>query len=397
MLRILILAGTLLWGAATPFTERGKTDFDTFLQLLNPYGQWTKQNNVWLYQPFESYIPMTEGRWVYTDFGWYWQGQRPFSWATDHYGVWLLGQDNVWRWKPDGNWQPAKVEWRGTPTMIGWRPTPMNRYGEMTEPETERYARPEEWIFVPRTTIVHTFMASEVTTGAASKAILDKSETINHTFVAWREIDRDGPDPYDVYGVAKSFLAEQTPTQTVQTMNIGGDEDSAPIIVAAPAAPAATDPATAKPDKDKEKKPPIYTVMSLPDFYYQTKPNPLKLELYVYRPEIHQDGEGIQRRVDVWHNPPARAANREKVSRVLEHGTLIIDGSGSSVVTTSTTVTTPVTAPASAVTTSNSGPVTITATSSTPATTSASKPAVPVTATTSTVTTPDKPASYRSK
>lgn len=325
MLRTLILAGSLLLGAAAPFSERTKTDFDTFLQLLNPYGKWSKPETVWLYEPFEPYTPMTEGRWIYTDFGWYWQGQRPFSWATDHYGVWLLGRDNIWRWKPDGNWQPAKVEWRGTPAVVGWRPTPMNRYGEMTEPETARYERPEEWIFLPREKLTKTFMATEVTTGAASKPLLEQSESVNHTFVSWRELDRMGPDPYDVYGVAKSFLAQQTMTPPQQTVNLGGSggEEGGSIIVTAPAGPTTS----TDEEKDKEAKPPIHVIMSLPNFYFEAKPNPLKpLELYVYRPEIFQDAEGIQRRVDVWHNPPARAANREKVSRVLEHGTLIIDG-----------------------------------------------------------------------
>lgn len=371
MLRTLILAGTLLLGAAAPFTERTKTDFDTFLQLLNPYGKWAKLENVWLYEPFEPYTPMTEGRWVYTDFGWYWQGQRPFSWATDHYGVWRLGTDNVWRWKPDGNWQPAKVEWRGTPQMLGWRPTPSNRFGEMTESETTRYARPEEWIFLPREKLTKTFMSTEVVTGLVAKPILEQSESINHTFVSWRELDRTGPDPYDAYGVAKSFLAQQAESRPAPTMNISGGDDASPIIVAAPAGPVANEPAK---DGDKDKKPPIYTIMSLPNFYFEVKPNPLKpLNLYVYRPEIYQDAEGIQRRVDVWHNPPARKANREKVSRVLEHGTLIIDGS-----TPTATASTPVTpaAPAPTVTTST--------------------PAKPAEKTEPLAPTP-KPANYRSK
>lgn len=307
-----------------PFTERTKTDFDTFLQLLNPYGKWVQQNKVWLYEPLEPCVPMTEGQWVYTDFGWYWLGKRPYSWATDHYGRWLLGEDNVWRWKPDADWQPAKVEWRGTTDFIGWRSTPINRYGEMTEPEASRYARPEEWVFVPRAKLTGPITPGDVVAADKSREILDKSEQINHTFVAWRDIDRSGPDPYDVYGVAKSFLAEQTmgATKSAPAVDVsGGGDDASPIIVAAPGAAGADSP-------DREKKPPIHTLMSLPDFYYEVKPNPLKpLDLYVYRPEIFQDADGVQRRVEVWQNPPARQANKDKVTRVLERGTLIIDGS----------------------------------------------------------------------
>lgn len=365
ILRTLILAGTLLCGAVTPFTERTKTDFDTFLQLLNPYGHWVKQEAVWLYEPFDSYTPMTDGQWIYTDFGWYFQGKRPFSWATDHYGVWILGADNVWRWKPDGIWQASKVEWRGTPKMIGWRPTTFNRYGEMTESEANRYARPEEWIFLPREKLTKAFAASECVVGVVAKPLVEESEAINHTYTAWREIDRTGPDPYDVYGLAKSFLAEQTMTpKNGAVKNIGGGgEDAVPIIVAAP------EPETPKGplNPNDDKKLPIHPIMSLPTFYTEVKPSPAKpLDLYVYRPEIFQDGEGIQRRIDVWHNPPARKANMEKVTRVLERGTLVIDGKTpppSSTASAPVTATVPTTA-------TNAAPQTVT--SSTPTTTGSS-------------------------
>jgi hypothetical protein len=366
MFRALIYAGALLLGAVIPFTERTKTDFDTFLRLLNPYGHWVKQSNVWFYEPFQPYIPLTEGQWIYTDFGWYWNGTRPFSWATDHYGAWKLGQDNVWRWKPDPDWQPAKVEWRGTSEFIGWRATSMNRFGEITEPEAERYNHPGEWIFVPRKKLTGSLTPADIITGEKGKTLLDQSEAVNHTYVSWREIDRLGPDPYDVYGVAKSFLAQQTMgAQAEKAVNIAGDDDASPIIVAAPAPSAGS--ADSK-DKEKEKKPPIYTIYSLPDFYYIVKFNPLKpFDLYIYRPEIFQDSDGIQRRLDVWHNPKVQKANLEKVNRVLEHGTLIIDGKGSS--TSSSTTAAPVDS-ASASTASDSDNSTPTSTASTTTTSS---------------------------
>lgn len=350
ILRALILAAGMLLGAAAPFSERTKTDFDTFLQLLNPYGHWVKMDQRWLYEPLEPYIPMTEGQWMYTDFGWYWLGKRPFSWATDHYGVWLLGEDNVWRWKPDPSWSAAKVEWRGTPSIIGWRPTTLDRFGEMTEPETKRYARPEEWTFFPRTKLTTPFTSADVTVG--DKTTLEQSEIINHTFVTWREIDRFGPDPYDAYGVAKSILTQTVvPPGSNRQIDVGAGDDSSPLIVSAPKL---TDrsPVDDKKD-DNQKKPPIHTIMSLPSFYFSAKPDPLQpLNLYVYRPEIYQDSDGIQRRIEVWQNPPVAAANREKVNKVLEHGTYVIDVNTPSITnsvppsaTTSTTVSSPSSTP----------------------------------------------------
>ncbi len=35
--------------ADTTYVDRGKTDFDTFLQLLNPYGTWSKIDGLGLH------------------------------------------------------------------------------------------------------------------------------------------------------------------------------------------------------------------------------------------------------------------------------------------------------------------------------------------------------------
>ncbi len=58
----------------TPFTDRGKTDFDTVLQILNPYGTWSKIEGKWAFTPRDHQVPYTDGRWIYTEYGWYWKG-----------------------------------------------------------------------------------------------------------------------------------------------------------------------------------------------------------------------------------------------------------------------------------------------------------------------------------
>src|SRR5689334_7249602 len=33
--------------------------------------------------------PYCDGEWVWTDCGWYWQSDEPWSWACYHYGSWF--------------------------------------------------------------------------------------------------------------------------------------------------------------------------------------------------------------------------------------------------------------------------------------------------------------------
>ena len=104
--------GTISHGgmtADTAYTNRGKTDFDTALQLLNPYGSWSKIKGKWAFTPRDHLAPYTDGRWIYTEYGWYWKGRLPHSWATEHYGYWKRGADKVWSWYPGPYWLPEII------------------------------------------------------------------------------------------------------------------------------------------------------------------------------------------------------------------------------------------------------------------------------------------------
>ena len=65
-----------------------------------------------------------EGRWNWTDNGWYWDSDEPFGWATYHYGRWYNDDYYGWLWVPDDQWGPSWVEWRYKDDYIGWAPLP---------------------------------------------------------------------------------------------------------------------------------------------------------------------------------------------------------------------------------------------------------------------------------
>jgi hypothetical protein len=73
--------------------------------------------------------PYCDGRWEYTDCGWYWDSEEPWGWACCHYGSWVDDPTYGWLWVPGTDWAPAWVSWRIGDGYIGWAPMPPRRVG----------------------------------------------------------------------------------------------------------------------------------------------------------------------------------------------------------------------------------------------------------------------------
>ena len=184
--------------ADTKYTERGKTDFDTFLQILNPYGTWSKINGLWAYTPTDHGAPYTDGRWLYTEFGWYWKGTRPHSWATEHYGYWKRGTDKVWSWYPGPFWLPETIEMRRTQDYIGWRSGEVDDTGNFVESPIDRYTKFDEWSFVTLAQFADPIAPEVLAKSDVVHTQLENSTDCRHTYMTYREIERPGPHPADI-------------------------------------------------------------------------------------------------------------------------------------------------------------------------------------------------------
>jgi len=68
---------------------RTERDFD---QPLSPYGHWVEvadYGRCWVPNGVDrDWRPYSDGRWVFTDAGWTWDSDEPYSWAVYHYGRW---------------------------------------------------------------------------------------------------------------------------------------------------------------------------------------------------------------------------------------------------------------------------------------------------------------------
>ena len=75
-----------------------------------------------------AYVPYTNGQWVYTDDGWYFDGATPYEDVTFHYGRWVYNPYAGWVWVPGRVWAPAWVDWYDDDDYIAWTPVPPECY-----------------------------------------------------------------------------------------------------------------------------------------------------------------------------------------------------------------------------------------------------------------------------
>jgi len=97
-----------------------------FYTSLAPHGSWIEIGfGTTAWKPAHTkrnWQPYHDGRWIYTDYGWYWDSYESFGDIVYHYGRWFYDDYYGWLWIPDYEWAPAWVEWRYDDHYIGWAP-----------------------------------------------------------------------------------------------------------------------------------------------------------------------------------------------------------------------------------------------------------------------------------
>lgn len=104
----------------------GYISFQTFYDQLSPYGIWTyspEYGYVWAPNAGRYFKPyFSNGRWVYTHYGWTWVSNYRWGWAPFHYGRWIYDDWRGWLWVPGYDWAPAWVAWGNYNNNYGWAP-----------------------------------------------------------------------------------------------------------------------------------------------------------------------------------------------------------------------------------------------------------------------------------
>ena len=115
----------------TALPPQQQVTYQYFQNSLTPYGTWvtipgygvcwqpTVATTVVDWRPYGH-----SGRWLYSDYGWYWHSDYSWGWAPFHYGRWFRPTGYNWCWIPDTTWGPAWVSWRYSDAYCGWAPLP---------------------------------------------------------------------------------------------------------------------------------------------------------------------------------------------------------------------------------------------------------------------------------
>jgi FecR protein len=100
-------------------------DIATYGDELDRHGAWyyeTEVGHVWRPYVSADWQPYSDGRWVWTAYGWTWVPYESWGWATSHYGRWGFNSSLGWYWIPGATWAPAWVSWAVGGDYVGWCP-----------------------------------------------------------------------------------------------------------------------------------------------------------------------------------------------------------------------------------------------------------------------------------
>ena len=187
-------------------TARQEQQIDFFYEPLDPHGEWLElEKHGYVWQPASAatrgWRPYTDGRWVWTDYGWTWSSNEPFGWAVYHYGRWTRLKRLGWVWVPGSEWAPAWVAWRRGENHVGWAPLPPEAHsGSGFNAAVDSYydIGPGSYTFVPVESFGEQSYVQRAVAPDQNVTIIN--QTTNVTNVTYRTVENrttvynEGPD-----------------------------------------------------------------------------------------------------------------------------------------------------------------------------------------------------------
>ncbi len=116
--RIFGLAALILLCPATLQSTRADgyvvASVSDFYEPLGALGNWVEVPGYgWCWYPTRvagDWKPYADGRWMWSEAGWYWTSDEPWAWACYHFGRWVRKDDYGWLWVPGTQWSRLPPE-----------------------------------------------------------------------------------------------------------------------------------------------------------------------------------------------------------------------------------------------------------------------------------------------
>lgn len=140
-----------------------------------------------------SYVPYTNGQWVNTDAGWYFQAPTPYEETVHHYGRWAYSPSVGWVWVPGRVWSPAWVDWREDDEYVAWSPLAPGVYltdNRIIEPPIyeDRYIIVEKRYFVEPEIYKYHYIKNK------KKVIIHEMRRVDGVMVVDHRVINRGPE-----------------------------------------------------------------------------------------------------------------------------------------------------------------------------------------------------------
>ena len=166
----------------------------------------------------EGWNPYTNGRWVWTSWGWSWESD--YRWGmTYHYGRWWYSPIYGWVWSPGRRYAPAWVFWSHHRDYDGWYPiSPRIRHRDWNYTnEGRNHFNQNNWIFVRNQDFTKHVTVSTIMPYAKNKEILVNSNQTLTLKDNGKKIYNPGPDVKSISSVAVNKIDQKPMTKNVTT------------------------------------------------------------------------------------------------------------------------------------------------------------------------------------
>ncbi|MDQ3019079.1 MAG: hypothetical protein M3R36_00685 [Bacteroidota bacterium] len=154
-----------------------------------------------------NYKPYFNGQWINTDKGWYFLAPTPEEEIVHHYGRWVYNPELEWLWVPGRVWAPAWVEWRESPSLIGWAPIPAGVYisnNSLVSPaiEENKYVIVDKEYFIEPAVYKYFYKYKET----KNKITIKEMTKVNGIMVVNKTVINKGPDIVSVQGLVEKTI-----------------------------------------------------------------------------------------------------------------------------------------------------------------------------------------------
>ncbi len=163
---------------------------------------------IYIWRPFcgdQYWNPYTNGRWVFTWYGWSWISNYNWGWGPYNYGRWYFSNYYGWIWIPGRSWSSNWVSWRCQGNYIGWYPTcPVvywTDYSHVRHTNRKFSFKPKNWQFVTKANFTKKIDKTTLISAGNNSDILKnavKIKTSEYADPSMPRIKYTGPDVNDI-------------------------------------------------------------------------------------------------------------------------------------------------------------------------------------------------------